>query len=221
MHLPALFQFLSGLAENNNRPWFIHNKPAFDILQAEFIELVDEVGKRVAKFDKNIGTLDPKKSVFRIYRDVRFAKDKSPYKTHMGAVVGKRNMSDKTRPIHYFQIDHHGTLLIAGGIYKPDPPVLKKIRDTIADQPETITKLLKNKRFVDTFGGFADEDRLSRPPKGYALDLPHIDLIKNRHFFAETTVNLKKHKPKDLAAEIAATFENAAPLLAWLRAAIK
>ena len=221
MHLPALFQFLGGLAENNNRPWFIHNKPAFDILQAEFIELVDDVGKRVAKFDRNIGPLDAKKSVFRIYRDVRFAKDKSPYKTHLGAVIGTRNMSDKTRPIHYFHIDHNGTLLIAAGIYKPDPPVLKKVRDTIAAHPETVAKLLKNKRFVDTFGGFAAEERLSRPPQGYAADLPHIDLIKNRHFFAETTLNLKKHKPKDLAAEIAETFKSAAPLLTWLRSATK
>ena len=109
MHLPFLLQFLSGLHENNNRPWFLHNKPQFDILHEEFTELVEQVGVNVRKFDTHLPPFDAKKAVFRIYRDVRFSKDKSPYKTHFGAVIGLRNMSDKTRPVHYFQIDHNGT----------------------------------------------------------------------------------------------------------------
>ena len=222
MHLPALFQFLDGLAENNNRPWFIHNKPSFDILNAEFIELVESVGKRVAKFDKEIGPLDAKKSVFRIYRDVRFAKDKSPYKTHFGAVIGARNMSDKTRPIHYFHIDHTGTLLVAAGIYKPDAGTLKRLRQYIADNPGTVTRLLANKAFAATYGGFADEERLTRPPKGFDAEQPHIEIIKNRHFFCETTINLKKmKKSQDLADLIADRFKEAAPLVAWARKAAK
>lgn len=89
MHIPALLQFLAELAENNNRPWFLHNKPHYDIIREEFVELVGQVGAKVAKFDADLGPFEPKKAVFRIYRDVRFAKDKSPYKTHIGAVLAR------------------------------------------------------------------------------------------------------------------------------------
>ncbi len=220
MHIPALLQFLGELAENNNRPWFLHNKPHYDILREEFIDLVGQVGARVAKFDPDLGPFEPKKAVFRIYRDVRFAKDKSPYKTHIGAVLGART-TDKTRPVYYFHVDHEGTLLIACGIYMADAVALKKIRDYIVAHPQTMSKLLKNQSLNDTFGGLSDEDRMARPPKGYTVDLPHIDMIKNRHFLVETHFSLKKRVPKDLAGEIAKNFEAAKPLVLWLREAVK
>ena len=100
MHIPALLQFLAELHQNNNKSWFLHNKPHYDILRAEFIDLVDEVGRRVQKFDTDLGPFEAKKALFRIYRDVRFSKDKSPLKTHMGAVIGART-TDKSRPVYY------------------------------------------------------------------------------------------------------------------------
>lgn len=220
LHTPALLQFLAELAENNNRPWFLHNKPHYDIIREEFVELVGEVGAKVAKFDGGLGPFEPKKAVFRIYRDVRFAKDKSPYKTHIGAVLGART-TDKTRPVYYFHVDHDGTLLMACGIYMADATALKNIRNYIVSHPETLSKLLKNKKMIETFGGLSDEDRMARPPKGYAADLPHIDYIKNRHFLVETHFSLKKRVPKDMAGEIAKHFEAAKPLVLWLREAVK
>ena len=220
MHIPALLQFLGELAENNNRPWFLHNKPHYDIIREEFIELVGQVGAKVAKFDPDLGPFEPKKAVFRIYRDVRFAKDKSPYKTHIGAVLGART-TDKTRPVYYFHVDHNGSLLIACGIYMADAVALKNIRDHIVAHPEKLAKLLKNKTLIETFGGLSEEDRMARPPKGYTADLPHIEYIKNRHFLCETHFSLKKRSPKDLAGEIAKHFEAAKPLVLWLREAVK
>src|SRR5258706_3382120 len=220
MHIPALLQFLAELAENNNRPWFLHNKPHYDIIREEFIELVGQVGAKVAKFDPDLGPFEPKKAVFRIYRDVRFAKDKSPYKTHIGAVLGART-TDKTRPVYYFHVDHDGTLLIACGIYMADAPALKNIRNYIVEHPETLTKLLKNKKLVETFGGLSDEDRMARPPKGYAADVPHIEHIKNRHFLLETHFSLKNLVPNELSGDIAKHFEAAKPLVLWLRDAVK
>jgi uncharacterized protein (TIGR02453 family) len=220
MHIPALLQFLKELSENNNRPWFLHNKPNYDILREEFIELVGAVGAKVAKFDKELGPFEPKKAVFRIYRDVRFAKDKSPYKTHIGAVLGART-TDKARPVYYFHVDHQGSLLTACGVYMPEPAALKKIRDRIVAEPKKFATLLKAKSINDTFGGLMEEDRMSRPPKGYAADLPHIDYIKNRHFLCETSINLNKRVPKDLPGVIAQNFEAAKPLVVWLRDALK
>jgi len=220
MHIPALLQFLKELNENNSRPWFLHNKPHYDILREEFIELVGAVGAKVAKFDPELGPFEPKKAVFRIYRDVRFAKDKSPYKNHIGAVLGART-TDKARPVFYFHVDHKGNLLTACGIYMAEPVALKRIRDYIVAEPQKFSRLLKNKSINDTFGGLIEQDRMMRPPKGYAADLPHIDHIKNRHFLCETSINLNQRVPKDLAGEIAKSFEAAKPLMVWLRDAVK
>ena len=220
MHIPALLQFLKELNENNSRPWFLHNKPHYDILREEFIELVGAVGAKVAKFDPELGPFEPKKAVFRIYRDVRFAKDKSPYKNHIGAVLGART-TDKARPVYYFHVDHKGNLLTACGIYMAEPVALKRIRDYIVAEPQKFSRLLKNKSINDTFGGLIEQDRMMRPPKGYSADLPHIDHIKNRHFLCETSINLNQRVPKDLAGEIAKNFEAAKPLMVWLRDAVK
>ena len=217
MHLRFLLQFLSGLHENNSRPWFLHNKPQFDILNEEFTELVERVGANVRKFDRQLAPFEAKKAVFRIYRDVRFSKDKSPYKTHFGAVIGLRNMSDKTRPVHYFQIDHSGTVLVAAGIYCPPPPVLKTIREAIVAKPDALTKAMKNPAFKKTFGDLSAEERMSRVPKGYDKDHPQAAYLMNRHYFCETTFDLSKRPPKDLPGKIADTFEAAMPVMTWLR----
>ena len=217
MHLPALFQFLAGLHENNNRPWFLHNKPQFDILNEEFIELVAEVGERVRKFDQTLPPFEPKKAVYRIYRDVRFAKDRSPYHTHFGAVIGERNMSDKLRPLNYFRIDHNGQLLISAGIYCPPPPVLKIIRDDIVAHPAALARALTNPSFKKTFGELSSEDRMSRVPKGYEKDHSLAMYLMNRHYFCEASLDLSTRAPKNLPGKIADTFEAAMPVMTWLR----
>ena len=219
MHIPALLQFLAELHDNNNRSWFLHNKPHYDILRDEFIGLVAEVGNQVRKFDTELGPFEPKKSVFRIYRDVRFAKDKSPFKDHIGAVVGTRNMSDKTRPVHYFHIDYRGTLLVASGIYAPPPPELKLLRDHVVANPAGLKKALGHAAFKKTYGELGSDGRLTRVPKGFDKDHPMAEYLKNRHFFCETTLNLHQRKPKQLAGWIANQFEAAMPLVKWLRRA--
>ena len=103
----------------------------------------------------------------------------------------------------------------------PEPIALKKIRDFIVAEPAKFSRLLKNKSVNETFGGLMEQDRMSRPPKGYGADLPHIEHIKNRHFLCETSMSLKKKVPKDLATKIASDFEAAKPLVLWLREAVK
>ncbi|MEP7181212.1 MAG: DUF2461 domain-containing protein [Betaproteobacteria bacterium] len=218
MHVTALVGFLDGLAHNNNRPWFAWNKPAYDILRAEFEELVADLAARVAKFDPALGPVDLKKAPFRIYRDTRFAKDKAPYKTQFSAAIGDRSKRGLA-PGYYFHIDEAGVLMAGGGIYRPDPAILLRIRRHIAAHPELLTRLLRNPRFKRTYGGLTDEDRLARPPKGFAADTPHIEAIRNRHFFGIVEVDLLKHRPKDLATLIASHFRDLVPLMDWLRTA--
>ena len=218
MQLKALLEFLSGLEQNNNRPWFAWNKPAYDVLREEFETLVTDVTARVQKFDRGLGPVDPKKAMFRIYRDTRFSKDRTPYKTHFSAAIGDRSKRG-LEPGYYFHIDHEGMLLIGGGIYRPEPEILKRVRRYIAAKPATLTRMLRSPRFKKTYGAFIEEDALSRPPRGYSIDTPHIDAIKLRHFFAMVEVNVKKRPPKDLAADLAAGFRDLLPLMEWLRAA--
>jgi uncharacterized protein (TIGR02453 family) len=218
MHVPALIEFLDGLAHNNNRPWFVWNKPAYDILRQEFEELVAGVAARVAEFDPDLGAVDPKKSMFRIYRDTRFSKDKTPYKTHFGAALGDRAKRGQA-PGYYFHIDHAGMLMAGGGIYRPHPPILLKIRRHIAARPEALTRVLRDRRFKATYGGLAEEDALLRPPKGFAADAPHIDAIRQRHYFAIVETNLARSPPRDLPRAIAGHFRDLLPLMRWLRVA--
>src|SRR5437773_11619161 len=146
MQVKALVEFLSGLEKNNQRAWFVWNKPAYDILRAEFEELVIDLAARVAKFDRGLGPVDPKKAMFRIYRDTRFSKDKTPYKTHFSAAIRDR-AKHGLEPGYYFEIDHRGVLQVGGGIYRPEPAILMRIRRHIASKPGMLTTLLRNPRF--------------------------------------------------------------------------
>ncbi len=219
MHIPALLQFLKELSENNNRPWFLHNKPNYDILREEFTELVADIIQRIGKFDERILHVEPKKSLFRIYRDVRFSHNKEPYKTQFSAMIAEKK-DHKAVPGYYFQINAQGILGMGGGVYMPEPDTLNKIRHEILAEPAKVVKLLKEKRFLATFGGLSEEDRMLRAPKGYQhlpADHPMLDMIKNRHYFSFLEIDLKKHKSKDLAKELAGKFEDLHPLIVWLR----
>ena len=218
LQLNPLVQFLSGLEQNNNRPWFAWNKPAYDVLREEFEGLVGDLIGRVAKFDRVIGPVDPNKAMFRIYRDTRFHKDRAPYKTNFSAAIRERAKRG-LEPGYYFEIDHKGILLAGGGIYNPDPAILMRIRRYIAAKPGALTRALNHPRFAKTYGGMMDEDALARPPKGFAADSPHIDAIKQRHYFGLVEVNLMKRPPKDLAKNVAGYFEDLLPFMQWLRKA--
>jgi uncharacterized protein (TIGR02453 family) len=218
MHLKALIEFLGGLEQNNNRPWFAWNKPAYDLLREEFEALLTDVIARVAKFDRGLGPVDARKAMFRIYRDTRFYKDKTPYKTHFSAAIRDRAKRG-LEPGYYFEIDYRGVMQVGGGIYRPEPSILMRIRRHIATKPGTLTTLLRNPRFAKTYGGLMEEDSLVRPPKGFSVDTPHIEAIKLRHYFGLAEANLKKRPPKDLARDLAGYFEDLYPLMVWLRKA--
>ena len=122
MHVQDLTRYLAELADNNNRAWFVMNKPRYDILREEFLALVTELIIQISQFDRLILECNPKKALFRINRDVRFAKDKSPYKTTFSAAIVPGNLKKPSQgggPAYYFHIDAKGELLFAVGEYSP------------------------------------------------------------------------------------------------------
>lgn len=222
MHIRDLIQFLGELSENNNRAWFVMNKPRYDILRTEFLELTGKLIAEISQFDPEVSGCNPKKALFRINRDIRFSHDKSPYKTTFSASItasGLKKPSQGGGPAYYFHIDANGTLLVAGGEYMPPPDRLRMIRQHVIDDAAGFSKVLKNKKLKDTFGDLQDEGKLSRPPKGFAPDAPHIEYIKHKSFIVWKETNLKKKIPADLSKELAAEFGNAYPLITWLRQA--
>jgi uncharacterized protein (TIGR02453 family) len=222
MHIRDLIQFLGELSKNNNRAWFVMNKPRYDILRAEFLDLVTEVIKDVSKFDPSVAHCNPKKALFRINRDMRFSRDKSPYKTTFSAAItasGLKKPSQGGGPAYYFHIDANGTLLVAGGEYMPPPDRLRAIRELVIADASGFTKVLKNRRLKGTFGDLQDEGKLSRPPKGFSADTPHIEYIKLKSFIVWKETSLKKTPTTNLTKELSAGFKDAYPLVDWLRQA--
>lgn len=220
MHVRDLTRFLAELAENNNRAWFVMNKPRYDILRAEFLELVTQLIAGIARFDPAVAGCNPKKALFRINHDLRFARDKSPYKTHFAAAItatGLKRPSQGGGPAYYFHIDADGTLLVSGGEYLPPPHRLRAIRQHVIEDAAGFARLQKNKKLLQTFGGLQEEGKLSRPPKGFDADSPHIEAIKLKSFIVWKETSLRKSIPADLREELLAGFRDAYPLVAWLR----
>jgi uncharacterized protein (TIGR02453 family) len=220
MHLRDLTQFLSELSENNNRPWFIMNKPRYDILREEFLAVVTELIRQLAKFDPKVAACDPKKAMFRINRDIRFSHDKTPYKTRFSAGItpsDNRRPSAAGGPTYYFHIEGNGKLLFGAGEYMPPASRLKAIRAHVVNDATGFAKMLKNKQQRGTYGDLQDEDKLQRPPKGVDPQHPHIEYLKLKSYFVWTEVDLELNEPDKLVPQLARGFKDAYPLVSWLR----
>lgn len=223
MHLPALVSYLQGLRENNNKAWFVMSKPAYDILREEFVALVGQVVAGLEKHDPLIGGGDPKKALFRIYRDIRFSNDKTPYKSYFSAALSEAG-AKKTGPMYYFQIDADGRLHLAAGCYLPPAELLARIRRHVVADHAGLRRLTKTRRFVDAFGDLRRDDQLARLPKGYDPAMPDIarfaDLLRLKSFVVSIDTDLSGSRPGAaavLSSTIVETFAAAVPLNRWLR----
>ncbi len=220
MHLRDLTQYLTELKDNNNRPWFIMNKPRYDILREEFLVVVTELIAEVGKFDQQVVACNPKKAMFRINRDIRFSNDKRPYKTRFSAGItpnDKRRPSAGGGPTYYFHIEGDGTMGIGAGEYLPPPSRLKAIRQHVVNDATGFAKLMKNKALRRTYDGFDLDHVLQRPPKGFDPAHPHVEYLKMKGFFVWTEVKLALNDPDKLVPQLAAGFKDAFALVQWLR----
>ncbi|HEY0652476.1 MAG TPA: DUF2461 domain-containing protein [Chryseosolibacter sp.] len=176
MNFEVILKFLKDIKKNNDRSWFEKNKSRYLEAKQGFEDFVGELLKEFVKFDSKLGGLDHKKLPFRIYRDVRFSKDKSPYKVNMGAGFSP-NGKLVQEPGYYIHIEP-GKSFVAGGIYMPDAPNLAKIRQEIDYNGDALKKIVSAKSFKNSFDGFDEFDKLKTMPKGYAKDHPYIEWLK-------------------------------------------
>lgn len=218
MDFPRLAAYLAELSENNRREWFEAHRAEYQALRDRFCAFVGEVIARVAEWDDTVRWVDPKDCVFRIYRDVRFSRDKTPYKTTFSASIGERGRKGPD-PGYYLQVDEKGVLMAAGGVYMPDAGRLARIREHVAEHPERLEAILRRRDFERAFGGIWDEQKLKRPPRGYSEDTPLIDVVKLKSFIVIRERDVSS-ETGDVLPWMLDTFRAMHPFLLWLREAL-
>jgi uncharacterized protein (TIGR02453 family) len=181
----STFTFLKKLKDNNNKQWFDLNRPAYELARQNFIDFTNEIIEGIEKFDFSIAevSLDAKKCISRINRDIRFSKNKTPYKTNFFALIsagGKKS----TMAAYYLQIEPGNNSFVGGGVYMPLPPDLYKFRQEIDYGFDEWKAIVQSKKFKQLFpAGVQSPEMLKRIPKGYEESNPAIDYLKMKGYY--------------------------------------
>jgi len=222
---PAALRFLRQLKRHNTRAWFEANRAVYETeVRGPFKALVEEMDLRLARFAPEI-IGEPRRSMFRIHRDVRFSKDKSPYKTNAAcwfyhADAGRGVGSEASGGAgFYFQIAP-GECFLGGGIWMPSRPSLNRLREALAEDPQGFEKIVLDRGFRRRFGRLDEEAMLVRLPRGYAPDHPAARWLRHQSFTAGRIITEQEALSPRLPATLARDFEALTPLVRWLNAAL-
>jgi uncharacterized protein (TIGR02453 family) len=218
---PATIRFLKALKKNNNKPWFDANRKTYEEAKKDFEVFVQSVIDKFSKSDGTIKTLKAKDCMFRINRDIRFSKDKSPYKTNFGASInkgGKKSM----KAGYYFHLEP-GQSFVGGGMYIPMPGELKKLRQEIDYNFNDFKKLISAKSFKSIYKDLdkSDEFLLTRVPKGYAPDNPAAEYLRLKSYIAFIKLNDADLTSKELLKKTLLAFKALQPLILFLNRAVE
>ena len=213
---PDTFRFLEELEQNNDRDWFQANKSRYDAIRADHEAFIDALILQIAGFDPEIAGVSAKKSIMRIYRDVRFSKDKSPYNKHISAhiVAGGRSANERGRAGYYVRLES-GKSILAGGAHLPPGEWMTRIRQRIESDADELRDIINAPAFKKYFGGIAG-DKLKTAPRGYARDHPEIDLLRHKSFLAVHDVTNEQALAPDFLDYATSVFKALAPFDAFL-----
>ncbi len=218
-----MFSFLSDLSAHNDREWFQANKPRYEAhVVAPVLRFIEAVGIHVLPDISDAFLAEPKRSggsMFRIYRDTRFARDKRPYKENVGCHFRHVTAKDAHAPAFYVHLAPDEVFFGAGS-WKPDSAALGKIRTAIAEQPKRWASVKAGSVWNGYFDGL-EGDRLQRPPKGFDKDHPHIDDLKMKGFFLLRQVNPERALKKGFVDEVGEAFGKAGPLVRFITEALE
>lgn len=174
-------QFLRDLKKNNNREWFKENKHRYDVARTDFEYALAGLIPLLGKFDKSVQWLEPKNCIFRIYRDTRFSKDKTPYKSNLGAHILANGRAQERHSAGYYLHIEPGNCFLASGAHTPPSAWLNAIRENIHEHGSDLKRILKRKKFKEYFGELAGE-KLKTAPRNYAKTHPDIELLRHKSF---------------------------------------
>lgn len=207
-------KFLTELKANNNREWFTEHKDWYERSKNNFENLVSKIIDDFPSIDSEVGFLEPKKCVFRIYRDIRFSPDKTPYKTHFGA--GFRSPRVQKSSGYYLHIDPDGSF-ISCGHYGLDANQLKKVRKGISDDFEYFKSILDEPQLKKEIGDlYRDDDALKNAPKGFDVNDPAIEYLKLKHFYVQREIPREIVCQKELVTFVTSSFRTMQPLSRFL-----
>jgi uncharacterized protein (TIGR02453 family) len=214
LDVAATFTFLRGLRKNNDRAWFeAHREPYDTRIKPGFEDLVAGLLIAAVTFDERFATIEPRRCIFRIYRDVRFSADKSPYKPRVSAFLSPRGWRGTT-PGFYIALEPGGESMMAAGIYVPEKPVLAALRRRLADGDPAFDRILRAKRLAPYLP--LDTDPLVRMPAGFDRDHPRGDLIRARRYMVRRTFTDRELCDGDAFALLRGAMRDTAPFVRWL-----
>jgi uncharacterized protein (TIGR02453 family) len=204
MDLKLSNEFLLQLRENNNRDWFNENRGLYKEAKKEFEEFIEKLFPIVRKIDSEIDIISAKDSVFRIFRDVRFSKNRIPYKTNFGAVMAKGGKKSPYAGFYiHFQPDNS---FVGGGAYMPESKYLKAIRIKIFENPQEYKDIIENPGFTKYFKEIYG-DKLKTAPRGFSKDFENIELLRNKSYAVIHKVDNSFWSASDLFKELDKIFK--------------
>jgi uncharacterized protein (TIGR02453 family) len=216
---PETFDFLKNLAANNNREWFQDNKNAHDKARENVIEFAGELIRELSLVDPNIDArMDPKKCVMRIYRDIRFSLDKTPYKNNFG--IGKLTSGKNVMHIGYYMHIQPEASFIAGGWWQPESDHLKAIRQEIDYNAVGLKSIIDSDEFKKLFGDFRKQEQLKTIPRDYKPDNENIELLKLKNYVAAHNLTDQELAKDGVVKNIAGICSKIYPLNVFLNNAI-
>ena len=208
---PETLDFFKQIAENNNKVWFENNRPIYETAKANYLEFMGDLIPKIKQIDQ-IVEKDLKKYASRIHRDIRFSKNKSPYKNNISSLI-ERALDFKKCPF-YIHIQPNGSFMGAG-VYQPDSALLKRVRQEIDYNSSELYKIIGKPSFKETFGKITG-DSLVRPPKGYEEDNPNIELLKLKFYIVRKDFSDEEVMSPDFADNLAGMYREALPFLEFL-----
>lgn len=215
----STLNFLKSLKKNNNREWFEKNRAAYEDAKQNVVSMAEFLLQDMAKTDARFAEIKPSSCLFRINRDVRFSKDKSPYKTNFGAAF---SVGGKKGPQAGFYVHIDPTAAFAGGgIWQPEPAVLQKIRQEIDYQFADFKAVIYQKKFKAMFGDMSQEDALKKVPKGYDAENPAADFLRCKNFVFSRSFTETELMSTSFYTELKSSYHTILPFLTFLNSAIE
>jgi len=212
--VPHILQFLRELEQNNNRPWFQENKARYETLREGYADIVAELINRISLFDPSVAGLEAKDCLFRIYRDVRFSPNKLPYKNHFGAYISKQGGRKSLYGGYYFHLEP-GNCLFSGGLWMPEPKLLKKLRQDIYDHIEEFAAIIEAPAFKTLYPEL-EGDSLKRIPADFPADFKYEWILRHKDFCVSAIKPERFFTQNDWIEQAADCFEKLLPFNRFL-----
>ena len=218
---PSTLKFLKELKKNNHKPWFDANRSVYELAKKDYETFIQRIIDDLAKSDETIHGLRAKDCMFRINRDVRFSKDKSPYKSNFGAFINKGGKKSNLAG-YYFHLEP-GSSFVGGGLWMPMPKELAQVRQEIDYCFTEFKKIIGSAGFKKSYGEIhqGDDDKLQRVPKGYDAENPAAEFLKFKSFTAMKAITDKELTDPDMEKKSVSALKALQPLIQFINRSIK